>query len=70
MIYNLLIVLVTLKCNSDYKPHTPFFVCLSKQLITGESDKGVLESMCHLLTYVSDVVAALKVSFESNIKFL
>lgn len=70
MIFNIIIVLPSLQCNSDYKPHTSYFVCLSKQLISGESDKGVLESMCHLLTYVSDVVAALKASFESNLKFL
>ena len=31
------------------------------QVMTGKNDKELLEAMCHLLTYVSDVVAALKV---------
>lgn len=31
------------------------------QVMSGKNDKELLEAMCHLLTYVSDVVAALKV---------
>ncbi|KAK8723161.1 hypothetical protein OTU49_011870, partial [Cherax quadricarinatus] len=40
------------------------WVTQCKQHLVGESDKGLLEAMCHLLSYVSDVVAALKVNSE------